>query len=52
MLSNSPLLNPVPEDDKPPLFRTWRRLYVAIVVYLSSLILLFYLFTQAYRFPQ
>ncbi len=40
-----------PEDEKPPLFATWRRLYLAVIGYLCLLILLFYTFTRAYQFP-
>ncbi len=35
----------MPNDEPPPIFTTWRRLYAAIVVYLFLLITLFYLFT-------
>jgi len=40
------------DDEKPPFFSTWSRLYAAIVAYLAFLILLFYLFTRAYHLPQ
>ncbi len=36
-------------DDPPPFLGTWRRVYLAIVLYLVGLISLFYLFTRAYR---
>ncbi len=36
-------------DDPPPFLRTWRNVYVAIVIYLAALISVFYLFTRAYR---
>ncbi len=39
------------EEEKPPLFRTWRRLYLAVLGYLCVLIILFYAFTQAFNFP-
>ena len=39
------------EDEKPPLFSTWRRLYLAVLGYLCVLIFLFYAFTQAFNFP-
>ena len=41
----------ISEDDKPPFFRTWRRLYLSVIVYLGLLILLFYIFTKAYQLP-
>ncbi|HWP84060.1 MAG TPA: hypothetical protein VNN17_02630 [Terriglobia bacterium] len=39
------------EEGSPPLFSTWGRLYAAVIGFLGLLILLFYLFTQAYRAP-
>jgi hypothetical protein len=36
-------------DEPPPFLRTWRRVYIAIVVYLAALIAGFFLFTRAYR---
>lgn len=36
-------------DDPPPFLGSWRRVYLAIVLYLVGLISLFYLFTRAYR---
>jgi hypothetical protein len=36
-------------DDPPPFLRTWRRVYVAVLVYLCVLVAVFYLFTRAYR---
>lgn len=35
-------------DEPPPFLGTWRRVYVAVLVYLGLLILGFYLFTRAY----
>lgn len=35
-------------DEPPPFLGTWRRVYIAIVLYLATLIVLFYLFTKAY----
>lgn len=35
-------------DEPPPFLGTWRRIYVAVVIYLAAIILLFYLFTRAY----
>ncbi|MGI8746537.1 MAG: hypothetical protein ACR2NN_28970 [Bryobacteraceae bacterium] len=35
-------------DEPPPFLGTWRRVYVAVLVYLGLLIFAFYLFTRAY----
>ncbi len=45
--------NPEPDpDDRPPFFRTWKRLYIVVLVYVAGLIALFYIFTEVYRFSQ
>jgi len=36
-------------DEPPPFMGTWRRLYTAVILYLAAIILVFYLFTAAYR---
>jgi len=36
-------------DEPPPFLRTWRRVYIAILIYLGAIISLFYLFARAYR---
>jgi hypothetical protein len=36
-------------DEPPPFLGTWRRIYIAITIYLASLIFVFYLFTRHYR---
>lgn len=38
---------PMP-DDPPPFLGTWRRVYVAVLIYLVVLILLFYGFTRIF----
>jgi hypothetical protein len=38
-----------PDDERPPLFRSWNRLYAAVIAYLAALILLLYAFTAAFR---
>ena len=43
-----PLLSDVP-DEPPPFLGTWRRVYIAILIYLVVIIAAFYLFTRAYR---
>jgi hypothetical protein len=43
-----PQLREVP-DDPPPFLGTWRRVYVATLIYLVVIIAVFYLFTRAYR---
>ncbi|HTY38052.1 MAG TPA: hypothetical protein VMH23_13125 [Bacteroidota bacterium] len=35
-------------EERPPLFRTWRRLYTFVLAELALLIILFYLFTKAF----
>ena len=44
--------NANPEEEKPPFFKTWRRLYLAVIVYLILLILAFYTFTRVFSLPQ
>jgi hypothetical protein len=36
-------------DDPPPFLGTWRRVYVAVLIYLVCIIAAAYLFTRAYR---
>jgi len=36
------------KDEPPPLVRTWRRLYLAVIVWLLFLILVFYGFTRRF----
>jgi hypothetical protein len=36
-------------DEAPPFLGTWRRVYIAITIYLAALIFGFYLFTRHYR---
>jgi len=36
------------EEDRAPIFRSWKRLYAAVVVYLFLLIVLFYAFTVTF----
>ena len=43
-----PELRDVP-DEAPPFLGTWRRVYVAVLIYLVAIILVFYLFTRSYR---
>ena len=38
-----------PPDEPPPFLGTWRRLYTVVILYLAAIILVFYLFTAAYR---
>jgi len=37
------------DDDRPPIFGTWPRLYAAVLVNLVLLVTLFYLFARAFR---
>lgn len=36
------------QDDKPPFFNSWSKMYWLVMVVLGILILLFYLFTEHY----
>lgn len=36
-------------DDAPPFLGTWKRVYVAVLIYLAAIISVFYLFAQAHR---
>jgi hypothetical protein len=35
-------------EEPPPFLGTWKRVYIAVLLYLVAVITLFYLFTQAY----
>lgn len=37
------------QNEKPPIFKSWKRLYTFVVVQLVVLILLFYIFTKAFE---
>ncbi len=36
-------------DDPPPFLGTWKRVYVAVMIYLAAIILAFYLFARTFR---
>jgi hypothetical protein len=36
-------------DEPPPFLRSWKRVYIAVLIYLVAIITVFYLFTRAYR---
>jgi len=36
-------------DEPPPFLGTWKRVYVAVLIYLAAIIMLFYFFTRAFR---
>jgi hypothetical protein len=36
-------------DGAPPFLGTWKRVYVAVLIYLAAVISAFYAFTRAYR---
>ena len=40
---------PQAPDEPPPFLGTWRRIYIAILIYLGAIIAVFSLFTRAYR---
>jgi hypothetical protein len=37
------------DEDDPPFLGTWRRVYIATMIYLAALIFAFYVFTRMYR---
>jgi hypothetical protein len=37
------------EEPPPPVGRSWRNLYAAVLLNLAALVVLFYLFTRAFR---
>ncbi len=39
-----------PEDEPPPLFRTWPQVYLAVLIYLAFLLLTLYFITQAFTY--
>jgi hypothetical protein len=38
----------VPPDEPPPFLGAWRRVYIAILIYLAGLIVSFYVFMRAF----
>jgi hypothetical protein len=36
-------------DEAPPFLGTWKRVYIAVIIYLAGIVTLFYFFTRAYR---
>ncbi len=36
------------EDEKPPFFSTWKKMYIAVILNLAFLILLFWLFKTVF----
>jgi hypothetical protein len=36
-------------DEPPPFLHSWKRVYIAVLIYLVAIITVFYLFTRAYR---
>lgn len=41
-------MSEVEEDNKPPVFNSWRGWYVLVMSTMAILVILLYLFTQAY----
>lgn len=37
------------QETPPPFLGTWRRVYAAVLIYLAAIIVVFYLFTRAFR---
>ena len=44
-----PELPRVPDDPPPPFLGSWRRIYVAVLIYLCLIVAALYVFTLAYR---
>lgn len=40
---------PAEPDDAPPFLGTWKRIYIAVFIYLAGVIFVFDVFTRAYR---
>ena len=38
-----------PDDEPPPILGTWRRIYIAVLLWLALMIVLFWLFTRAFN---
>jgi len=38
----------MPAEEPPPILRTWRRIYTVVVIYLITIIVLFYVFERAF----
>ena len=36
-------------DEPPPFLGSWKRVYIAVLLYLGAIVLGFYVFTRAYR---
>lgn len=45
---NDPIKNREPDEEKPPILSSWKRLYMVVLLNLALLIALFYLFTKAF----
>ena len=38
----------LPPEEPPPFLGTWRRVYTVVIIYLVTIILLFYVFERAF----
>lgn len=36
-------------DEPPPFLKTWRRVYIGVLIYLGIIVMASYLFTRAFR---
>jgi len=41
-------MNSTPENDRPPVFKTWNQLYAFVLILHCVILFLFYLLTQSY----
>jgi len=47
-MENERIENKEIDQEKPPIFSSWKRLYTVVLLNLALLIVLFYLFTKAF----
>jgi hypothetical protein len=47
-VSSEDSISRVPPDEPPPFLGTWRRVYLAVLIYLGALIVSFYIFMRAF----
>ena len=48
-MNKDPNESKLTEDEKPPIFGSWNRLYTFVLITFAVLVFLFYLFTKAFE---
>jgi hypothetical protein len=48
-MDNQPVQEEEDTDGLPPMFKTWKQLYITLIGYLFVLIMIFYWFTLAFK---